>query len=230
MSLSQKEEAELLALLEAENRTKSPFTDEWDFLARAVITKDEASGRLRPFPHFEYLEHLTRRRRETYYAPSIHAYEKSRRLLISWWLLCLYLYDTLTQPNHANFVGSRKLESSAYFLGEERILGVYNRIPADEWPNKPRLVPGAKHKKGYESLHCPETGSYLQAIASGADQLRQYTASNIFADEIAFWERWQESWGAMLPCIEGGGHIDLVTTPDLGAEAEAIYYPEVLDD
>jgi hypothetical protein len=201
--------------------------DEWDFLSRAVYTKDEAKGEIRQFPQYTYLEYLTRTRRENYLTPPIHAYEKSRRMLISWWLLSLYLYDTLTQYNHANFVGSRKLEGSAYFLGEERILGVYERIPADVWPNKPQLIHGSKRGMGYETLTCPETGSFLMAIASGADQLRQYTASNVFGDEIAFWQWWGRSYKAMRPCIDGGGHIDLVTTADLGSEAEEVYYPRL---
>jgi hypothetical protein len=201
----------------------SPFANEWDFLTRAVWTKDEASGEIRQFPAWEYLKYLTERRREAYLDPAVHAYEKSRRMMVTWWLSALYLYDTLTQANHANFIGTRKLETSAYILGDHRILGLYERIPDAVWPNKPTLDPQNKYDLGFEYLHCPQTGSYIQAIASGADQLRQYTASNVFCDEIAFWQWWDRSWSAMRQTIEGGGHIDLVTTPDLGAEAEAIY-------
>jgi len=145
-------------------------------------------------------------------------------MLISWWLLSLYLYDTLTQTNHANFVGSRKLETSAYMLGDERIFGVYNRIPLDVWPNKPVLTATGKHENGYTLIKCETTGSYIQAIASGADQLRQFTATNVLCDEFAFWERAQESWGAMKPTIDGGGHIDLVSTPCIGAYMYTLLY------
>ncbi len=203
----------------------APFCDEWDWLCRGVITLDEAAGTVREFPQWPYLRHLTERRRALYHNPSVHAYEKSRRMLVTWWMLSLYLYDTLTQWNHANFVGSRKLEASAYLLGPQRMLGIWERIPASVWPHKPQLVPETKNGLGFERLLCPETGSYVQAIASGADQLRQYTASNVFCDEIAFWERWSDSWSAIRPTIEGGGHVDLVTTANLGAEAEVIYHP-----
>lgn len=208
-----------------------PFSSEWDFLRRACITKDEASGQLRPFPadlehdgerRFAYLEYLTETRKQH----PIFAVEKSRRMMITWWLLCLYLYDTLTQRNHANYVGSRKMESSAYLLGEERILGVYKRIPRDVWPDKPELIPSGKLGMGYSTLSCPATGSYIQAIASGADQLRQYTASNVLMDEFAFWERARESWTSIKPTIDGGGHVDMVSTPELGAYMYDLLYDE----
>lgn len=200
--------------------TSSPFADGWDFLCRATWTKDEASGRIRQFTAHEHLAYLTGVRSQH----RIFAIEKSRRMMVTWWMLGLYLYDTLTSRNHANFIGSRKLEASAYLLGEERILGMYNRIPADVWPDKPSLEATGKHGMGYTLLTCRETGSYIQAIASGADQLRQYTASNVFFDEFAFFERAQETYGAVLPTIEGGGHIDIVSTPDLGAFMYTLLY------
>lgn len=215
MPLSPKEEKELLLLLERREMIErpSPFEDEWDFLTRACFTKDEATGSIRQFPDKPYLKKLTELRKGC----NIFALEKSRRMMATWWLLCLYLYDTLTQNNHANFIGSRKLESSAYLLGDERIYGVYERIPASVWKYKPTLIRRGKHENGYKMLHCPETGSFITAIASGAEQLRQYTASNIFADEFAFWDKAEESWGAMLPCADGGGHVDIISTPEIGA-------------
>jgi len=199
----------------------SPFTDAWDFLCRVCITKDEASGSFRAWPaDYEYLQYLTQERSRH----RIFAVEKSRRMMVTWWMLALYLYDTLTQANQANFIGSRKLESSAYLLGEERILGLYQRIPPDVWRGKPTIEATGKHAHGYTLLKCPATGSYIQAIASGADQLRQYTASNVLLDEFAFFERAEETWGAILPTIQGGGHVDIVSTPELGAYMHELIY------
>jgi hypothetical protein len=194
----------------------SPFKDEWDFLTRSVWTKDEATGSIRQFPHeerYDYLRQLTLIRKQH----PIFAIEKSRRMLITWWMLSLYLFDTLTMKNHANFVVSKKLGDSAYLLGDDRILGVYKRIPESTWKNKPRLIESGKEERGFTLLTCPDTGSYLQAVASGADQLRQYTASNVFFDEFAFQDRQEDAWTAARPTIEGGGHIDMVSTPELGA-------------
>lgn len=198
-------------------------------MSRAVWTKDEATGSIRKFPadeeyngehRFAYIEYLSSIR----LLHRIFAVDKCRRMFVSWWLCCEYLYDTLTQQNHANFWVSKKLEDAAYVLGEERILGVYNRIPAEVWPGKPDLLRTGKRGKGYELLTCPQTGSYIQAVPEGADQLRQYTASNVMFDEFAFQSRQREAWTAAKPTIDGGGHIDVVSTPELGAYMYDLLY------
>jgi len=203
---------------------ESPFRNVWDFLCCAARTKDEAAGQVRQFPaaesRYDYLRELSRLRAES----RIFAVEKSRRMLITWWMLGEYLWDTITHVNHANFVGSRKMEASAFLLGGERMLFMYEHIPVTVWPDKPRLEPRGRLESGYTRLECPDTGSYVQAIASGADQLRQYTATNVLCDEFAFWDRAEESWSAMRPTIEGGGHIDLVSTPELGAFMQQLLY------
>jgi len=199
---------------------KSPFESSYEFMIKAVSTLDEAKGEIRPFPDKAYIRYLSEIRQGT----QIFALEKSRRMLVTWWMLMEYLYDTMTVKNHANFIGSRKLETSAYLLGNQRILGVYSRIPDDIWPNKPTLTAHGKFENGYTRLECQETGSYIQAIASGADQLRQYTASNVFCDEFAFWDKAESSYGAFKPTIEGGGHIDLVSTANLGAYMHDLIY------
>jgi phage FluMu gp28-like protein len=205
-------------------KTDNPFTDCWDFLSRACWTKDEATGKIVQFPSDErhqYLRYITEVRPQH----PIFAVEKSRRMMATWLFVCIYLYDTLTQRNHANFWVSKKLGDAAYVLGEERLQGVYNRIPADVWPNKPEMLFSGKEGKGHRIVSCPSTGSSLEAVASGADQLRQYTASNIMFDEFAFQERQYEAWTAAKPTAEGGGHIDLVSTAEQGA-----YMYELLHD
>jgi hypothetical protein len=202
----------------------APFTDSWDFLSRAVWTKDEASGTIRQFPgniiweetgelQYGYLREII----NIIEREQLIALDKCRRMMITWCIMSWLLYDTLTQPNHANFVVSKKLEDAAYLLGDERALGVYRRIPDDVWPNKPQLEWTGKDGMGYDLLSCPSTGSYIQAVAQGADQLRQFTASNVFFDEFAFQARQREAMTAAKPTIDGGGRIIVVSTPELGA-------------
>src|SRR5690606_10601802 len=50
-------------------------------------------------------------------------------------------------------------------------------------------------------------GSYIQALAEGKDQLRQFGASIVRQEEIAFWDRQEESYDAAIEC----------TTPPPGA-------------
>jgi len=219
MPLTEAQSIDLQRLLELDAYPRTV----WEWLQTCVITKNEATGKMEPFPtgpRWDYLQYLTSIRRNY----RIFAVEKSRRMLVTWWLCSVYLYDTLTQANHANFIVSKKLTDSAYLLGEERILGVYQRIPAEVWPHKPRLEETGKEGRGFTLLTCPDTGSYIQAVASGADQLRQYTATNVLLDEYAFQEKQEECWAAVTPTILGGGHVDMVSTPELGAYMHDLLY------
>lgn len=227
MPLSPLEERELALLLDREKALAfgHSFIDEWDFLCRGVWTVDEATGKVRKFPgHLEYLREIVSLRRECIDKRTPLIVEKSRRMFVTWLFLSLYLFDTLTEKNHANFVGSRKLETSAYLLGPYRMWGIYDRIPEKVWPHKPKLVQGPRFEGGYRRLICPDTGSFVEAIASGSDQLRQYTASNVLYDEFAFWDKARESWEATVPVVQGGGHIDVLSTAELGSYMYDLIY------
>lgn len=231
-SISESQTEELIALLEPMAGFAGPFQGEIDFLKRGVWTKDEATGQVLQFPtgtnleRFAYLEEIVKQRQDAAkMGEMIFIVEKSRRMMMTWLFLALYLYDTLARKNHANFVGSRKMETSAFLLGDERMMFIYKQIPPTLWKDKPELVARGKFGGGYTRLECPQTGSYLQAIASGADQLRQYTASNVFVDEFAYWDKARESMASMLPTIEGGGRIDVLSTPRLGSYMFDMIYP-----
>lgn len=200
-----------------------PFTDAWDFLSRAVWTEDQASGRVRQFPyHLEYVRELVRQRDGC----PIFCVEKSRRMVCSWTFCALYLYDTLTQPNHANYIGSRALGPSSELV--DRLVFIHEHIPASVWPDKPAIKtyagPGGQ---GTGVVEVPSIGSFCRAVAQGKDQLRQFTASNILLDEFAFWEKAEESWGALKPTVQGGGHIDIISTPELGSFMYRLIYEEI---
>lgn len=254
--------------------SRNPFKNAWDFLSRAVWTKDEATGRIRKFPtweevedyepptmaqaleygrgsrpaaeleerkgsrppvnRWEYLRFLT----EEVEKHRIVGIDKSRRMLITWWGVARWLYYLLTQDNEASWIASDKLEKSAHLLGEDRMMFIYRHIPpvdklkAEElaragydpepflepvWPDKPDVVLGRQNGRGYESISCPRTGSYVQAVARGETQMQQYTATRVWCDEFSRWEWAAESWAALVPTIQGGGRIEFVGTPELGA-------------
>lgn len=202
---------------------RSPFSGVKDFLRRGCWTVDEATGRIVQFPSDERHEYLYLMC-DVIDRYKLIAVEKSRRMMATWLMVCWLLFDTLTQQHHANFVVSKKLEDSAFLLGDNRMLGVYDRIPKELWRNKPSLIPSGKEGDGFERLSCPETGSFIRAVAQGADQLRQYTATNVLFDEFAFQERQREAWTAVKPTAEGGGRIMIISTPELGAYMHDLIY------
>jgi hypothetical protein len=218
--------------LPEDRNTENPFTGPWDFLSRACWTKDEASGQVRQFPaalmhegqsRFDYLRYCTEERPNH----RIRAYEKSRRMMVTWWLLALYLYDIMTEPNHANAIASDKLLKSAYLLGPERMEFVYNAIPADVWPDKPTVRFEHKESMGWQIAHCEQTGSYCMAVASGQSQMQQYTFSNVLMDEFPRWKWQEESWRNIQPTTQGGGCVDIVCTAELGVFAYDLLYDRV---
>jgi len=210
-----------------------PFADAWDYLSRAVWTKDEASGQVRQFPatllhegelRFDYLRYLTEQRPNH----RVRAYEKSRRMLITWWLLALYLYDIMTEHNHLNAVASDKLEKSAYLLGSDRMEFIYNHIPETVWPDKP--VVKFEHRagmNGWRTVRCEDTDSAIMAVASGESQMQQYTFSNVLMDEFPRWQWQEESWRNIQPTTQGGGCVDIVCTAELGSFAYDLLYDKV---
>lgn len=230
-----------------------PFSDDWDFLSRAVWTQDEAARQIRQFPaalmhdgepQFDYLRYLTGERRKY----RVRAYEKSRRMLITWWLLALYLRDLMTEKQSLAAVASDKLQKSAYLLGPSRMQLIYDLIPpvtapveerlralgyeiepfkADIWPGKPRVTFEQKEGEGWRLAKCEATGSTIMAVASGETQMQQYTFSRILMDEFSRWRQARDSWRNAQPTTQGGGEVDIVCTAELGSFAYDLLYDKV---
>ena len=228
-------------------QTANPFSSPWNFLSRACWTKDEASNSIRQFPsdeRFAYLEYLTAERTKH----RIRAYEKSRRMLITWWMLALYLYDLMTKQNDMSAVASDKLEKSAYLLGSDRMQHIYDLIPpvnaitenklrslgmdlapfkADVWPDKPTVVFESKAGMGWKVARCEATNSSIMAVASGESQMQQYTFSKVLMDEFPRWQWQEESWRNIQPTTQGGGCVDIICTAELGSFAYDLLYDQV---
>jgi hypothetical protein len=210
MSLSPKEEAELLQLLEWESWSKdpSPFMDD------CIITRDEADdGEVseKRMPKKEYLYHVDK----CFVQYPILAIPKSRRMLMTWRLLALHLWYGLFNANREIFIQSKKAEDSAYLLGDKRLMFMYNRLPTrHNWPKVMRTIKG-QGGVGFDLIELSNGSSY-KAIAEGADQLRQYTASRIYCTEMAFWDRAEATWTSLKPTIQGGGKIVIDSSANPG--------------
>ena len=69
-----------------------------------------------------------------------------------------------------------------------------------------------------------EHDSEIRAIPQGADQVRSYVYSGLLVDEAAFQDQFQEAYAAMLPTIEGGGRLTLVSS------ANPSFYEDLIKD
>lgn len=199
-----------------EDRTRSVSSDEalkiiqkcavdpWEFL-HYVYTKDEVDQNQlekKAFPvHLDYIKFLVR----VWQRKRLLAVPKSRRMRISWTMLSLYTWKALFQLNrHIAFV-SKKEDDADELLKRVKFIveNLDERIPKEF----------RRFEYKYNNLYFPETGSRIQGFPQGADQLRQYTCSDVFGDESAFWEDAEKMYAASFPTIEGGGGMCLVSSP-----------------
>lgn len=186
--------------------------DPWYFLSTCVYTLDQTDKKnpVKKFPSegdkAEYLK-LYVRCWQNY--PFI-AVPKSRRMFMSWVNLSLYLWDSMWHIGRANAFVSKKEEDSDELINKCKF--ILDNIPEDRIPRQ--FIP--KYEKTYCKLKFPEINSYIQGFPQGQDQLRQFTLSGIFADEMAFWEKAQETYAASIPTLEGGGRMTCVSSPGPG--------------
>ena len=211
MSLSPKEELELKILLEWQAWANDPT----QFIQECIVTRDEADeGKTKRFPDLEYL----RRVDQCFIKYSILAIPKSRRMLMTWRLLALNLWEALFLSNRTQFIQSKKAADSAYLMGDERIMFMYKHLlqdfPLHPWPQVIRKMKD-NDGKGYDLIQF-SNGTSFHAIAEGPDQLRQYTASRIYCTEMAFWDKAENTWKSLRPTIQGGGKIVIDSSANPG--------------
>lgn len=174
-----------------------------DFLRSCVLTLDQADKwhPVKPFPaDLPYIEPIANR----IVGDQLVAIVKHRRMVITWLACALILWDAMFREGRFNALISKKEENSDELV--QRCKFMYDNIPAEVLPVKPTI----KYK--YTELSFPEINSTIKGVASGADQLRQYTCSRIVADEMAFWPEARATYTSMKPTIEGGGQIVLIST------------------
>ena len=199
----------------------------------AVYTLDEATMQTRLMPcsfqnpghaDWEYMLHVVR----DYEANGpLWACEKSRRMMVSWLMISLYLYRLMTVPHAHYFMGSRNYRKSCFMLGPARMKGVYLNISSDIWPNKPHVEFRYKAPGGYEEAYCEDTDSIIEIMPEGPDQLREYTVTGCLCDEFAMWRFGQAWYTGARATISGGGRLDFVSTPKIGSFMyRLLYRPE----
>lgn len=183
--------------------------------ARHVRTRDEhkqGEESVRPFPQREekpYVWDLL----DSFDRDPIVIVEKSRQLLVTW-ICCIYaLWTAKYQKNRLIFIQSKKEESAANL--------VYNTDPTQARISfMEHHLPEEMRSKviwSYGRAIFTETGSSIQAIPEGGDQIRSYTPSLVVSDESAFQPEFEAAWTAIKPCIDGGGQFKCVSTAMSGA-------------
>lgn len=189
------------------------FNDPWKMIEdRAIYTLDEVDLKtpVKLFTPDEYLKVIA----EEWMREKLLAVPKSRRMRLTWLMVFLHLWLAMFHQGASVFFVSDKEEKSDFLV--RRAEFIFDHLPADKM-----LKPQMRSK--YCLLEFPGLNSSIRGIAQGAGQLRQYTATALFFDEFAFWERGRETLGASKPTVDGGGRITIVSSAQEGAFGDVVF-------
>lgn len=184
----------------------------WDWFLDNVHTSDEVDSLnpVKPAPAFRYLQEIDKIERES----KVSVIVKSRRMFISHYEYAKTLWSFLFVPFSKNLVIAKK-EVDVRDAMRSRILAMYYRLDP-RFPCHVKLKPRT-HIHELELIHPDRNmGSHIMGLPSGADQVRQYTATRILVDEFAFHDKTaqEQTFDAIAPAISGpNGKATIVSTP-----------------
>lgn len=179
--------------------------DPWYWLMSYVVTEDVHS-KSKPFMPFPDKPHL-------FYLTQIWLHEKrllipkARQMSCTWLFCALYLWDAIHFPSRLTFFVSKKeIDSDA---NVQRSLVMYERLPKFY---REFCAPADK-KTPYTFCQLKFANrSRIWGIPSGGDQMRQYTASGIFLDEMSFLDEIKEQLASAIPTLGQKGRITGVSS------------------
>ena len=150
-----------------------------------------------------YLEMLARQWQSG--EPALLVVPKARRMRLTWLFVALHVWLAWSRPKSNVFFVSSKEEKSAELV--ERARGIMARLPPD------KVVPfKVHHKNSPPEIRLLHNGAKIWGVSEGADQLRQFTATAILADEFGTWEWPRAAFTAMKPSIDGGGQLTILSS------------------
>lgn len=130
---------------------------------------------------------------------------KARQIGLTTVACGLALWLLLFQPNRFVLVLSKNDEDAKKFL--KRIKGMYERLPGWVRARGPQVV-GRWGSRQAEF----DNGSVIYSATSGSDHGRGDTPTDVFLDEAGFMRNQEDSWSALLPAVEEGGHLRIFGT------------------
>ena len=124
--------------------------------------------------------------------------EKSRQMMVTWSMVACHLWDIMFHSGKRVAFQSKKEQDANNLI--DRTKFIYDHVPEFLKQGEYKADPYS-----YCKLSFGKHNSIIQGIPQGPEQLRQYTYSRIFNDEMPFQEQKEEAYIAALPTIKGGG-------------------------
>lgn len=176
--------------------------DPWYWLINWVLTENahfQGSSPFESFPDEEALYYVVR----IWEMERKNAWPKSRQIMMTWLMCCLFMHDAMWNPSRLNFVQSKKEEDSDEVL--ERAWTVYQKLPEFM-----RLWQPAK--RTYCQLKFIKIRSRLWAIPEGAEHLRSYTGTGLLSDETVYQDDVQKMITAAGPALGTRGRLTMISS------------------
>ena len=189
------------------------FSNPWAMIEDGVIyTLDQVDllNPIKQFPNDPWCQQIAYQ----WYVRRLIALPKSRRMMQTWLMIFLHLHLAMFNEGVNVFFVSDKEDKSDELVKRAEFIIKY--IPEDQML-KPR------YKGSYCYLDFPGLNSSIQGVPMGADQLRQFTATAILADEFAFWDRARETYMASIPTIQGGGRFTAISSAQVGFFKDLVF-------
>ncbi len=133
--------------------------------------------------------------------------EKSRQMMVTWIFVACHLWDAMFHEGRRIFFQSKKEHDANHLV--DRAKFIYKRLP-----EVMKLKHPANEPMAYLKLEFGKQNSIIQGTPQGSNILRQYTASRVFSDEMAFQEKAEEAYIAAKPTLTGGGSFIGVSSPN----------------
>ncbi len=185
----------------------------WQMIQMGLIyTLDETDLKnpVKLFPESEWIKYVI----DEWMEHKLLAIPKSRRMLMTWTMALCHLWLAMFHEGANVFLVSDKEEKSDHLV--KRCEFIFNHIPSGSI-----LLPKMRSK--FCLMEFPGLNSAIHGVPQGAGQLRQFTATALFFDEFAFWERGAETLSASKPTIEGGGRLTIVSSAQEGAFQDVVF-------
>lgn len=189
-----------------EKATRRASSDFLYFLDTFTYTLDEhdPDNPIKKIPmDKDYLRELA----ELYTTESLILVEKSRQMMVTWLTIAYCLWVAMFHEGRRVFVQSKKEKDANANI--DRAKFIYSKLPKEM-----RMKYKANEPMAYLKLEFGKHNSIIEGTPQGPDQLRQYTASVIFSDEMAFQEKAESAYIAAQPTIMGGGQFIGVSSPN----------------
>ena len=174
-----------------------------------ITTRDEADAEqaLKAFPvHLDYLPALWR----TLAQDQRVVIAKSRQMLVSWIVCAFCVWWARFRPHQAVYWQSQQWKDACGMVAQAdgqplgRCQFIERHLPT--WLQQPI--------KSQEGLIAYPNGSFIQAVAGGADQIRGKVGSVIVQDEFAKQEEATGVYQTIAPLLQKGARCIVIGTPN----------------